>query len=474
MSNHKQNPAFGRLCDTIAYRHLIAVTGSGVSAGIDNRGSATKALPTWRAVLTELRIGFAGRLENVAPELDLLLHPDVQGADYLIEAATIIREAVGASAFRDAAVKLTMPSERAHSALHDLIEELKPLGIITFNYDVGHETAYQVSRGRRAPHLQRAIYSDEIRLRRILAGDFGARFLLKAHGCVSSPASIVLDRSSYRDVIARQLGYRAFVHHVLARFDALIVGFGLDDPDFDDLLQTFEVNFGGGVRDHVYIWKRGQRRDEEARALLLRRRYGLACIFVDSFEEIRTVIADARSHLGPKLRQTLLDTLMRTEDVAVHRDRRRTAHTGLSELSDAGAQAATQALRTHSQDAALRPCIRAEAVYSLGKVRPTVAGTAEFLLAQVREDVHPEIATYALAALLQIEPAIDRQVAGWLKTAAALWPVCGRIDERFMQLGEGVGHPRSRKYLEALLARWEANRARSRVVRTPQERAGDR
>jgi len=132
---------------------------------------------------------------------------------------------------------------------------------------------------------------------------------------ISRPKSIVLDRSSYREVMARQLGYRAFAHHVLARFSALIVGFGLSDPDFEDLLQSFETNFGGGVGEHVYIWKRGQRQDEEARALVLRRRYGLVCIFVDSFDDVRTVISDARTHMGKQLRHTIAMTLKRSADV---------------------------------------------------------------------------------------------------------------------------------------------------------------
>jgi len=42
--------------------------------------------------------------------------------------------------------------------------------------------------------------------------------------------------------------------------------FGLADPDFDDMLQTFAENFGGGIRDHVYIWKRGQRDDDDRHA----------------------------------------------------------------------------------------------------------------------------------------------------------------------------------------------------------------
>ncbi len=295
MDSHRQNPGFGLLCDAVAYRRLVVViTGSGVSVGLAQQGSDPKSLPTWHLVLTQLRSRFAARLGPVAADVDLLLSAQSRAADYLIEAATLIREAVGVSDYRDAVVQLTTAPEDARSPLHDLIEDLEPAGIITFNYDLGHENAYRARR-RDRHRMQRAIYSDERKLRAVLADDFQSRFLLKAHGCISRPKSIVLDRSSYRDVMARQLGYRAFAHHVLARFSALIVGFGLSDPDFEDLLQSFETNFGGGVGEHVYIWKRGQRQDEEAQALVLRRRYGLVCIFVDSFDDVRTVISDART-----------------------------------------------------------------------------------------------------------------------------------------------------------------------------------
>ncbi|HVW70014.1 MAG TPA: hypothetical protein VHB68_13640, partial [Steroidobacteraceae bacterium] len=64
MSAHRQNPAFGRLCDTIAWRRLVAVTGSGVSAGLESRGSRADGLPTWRTVLAELRARFADQLHD--------------------------------------------------------------------------------------------------------------------------------------------------------------------------------------------------------------------------------------------------------------------------------------------------------------------------------------------------------------------------------------------------------------------------
>jgi hypothetical protein len=100
--------------------------------------------------------------------------------------------------------------------------------------------------------------------------------------------------------------------------------------------------------------------------------------------------------------------------------------------------------------------MRAEAVYSLGKVRPMIPGTAEFLLQEVRADADPEIATYALAALLQLEPPVDRRILAWTKSAQLLTDACDRIDERMPSCGPRGGRPRARKYLEALLARWNA------------------
>jgi hypothetical protein len=455
MVGHREDPGFGQLCDAVAFRQLVAVTGSGVSAELANARSVGAPISTWHDVLKSLRNEFTDRLLAVDAQLDLLLNARPQNSEYLIEAATLIRAAVGYRPYRDAIVGLTTPREGSHSELHDLIEGLEPIGIITFNYDRGHENAYRSLR-RHALPLQRAIYSDEDKLRAILAGHARSRFLLKAHGCISRPQSIVLDRDSYRDIMARQPGYRAFVSHILARFDALIVGFGLNDPDFEDFLQTFEANFGGRIRDHIYIWKRGQRDDEEARAFVLQRRYGLQCIFVNDYEAVRAIIAEAQSEQGPKLRHIINESLLRDDDVASYRLQRRAAHQALSELSPTGARVAVTALQACAHDEARRPLVRAEAVYSMGKVKPYVPGVAQFLLSEVTPDAEPEVAIHALAALLQLDPPVDRPINSWLKTAAELRPLCVRIDDRVSTGTRDFGTPRAVKYLDALVARWEA------------------
>jgi hypothetical protein len=454
MHDHRQNPGFGILCDAVAYRRLVVVTGSGVSVGLAKPGSDPSTLPTWHSVLTELQARFASRLGRVAADVDLLLGAQPRTSDYLIEAATLIRETVGVSDYRDAIVHLTTAADEARTPLHDLIEDLEPLGIMTFNYDLGHENAYRARR-RDRHRMHRAVYSDERKLRAVLAEDFRSRFLLKAHGCISRPKTIVLDRASYREVMARQLGYRAFAHHVLARFSALIVGFGLNDPDFGDLLQSFEANFGGDVGEHVYIWKRGQRDDEEARALVLRRRYGLVCIFVDSFDDVRTVISEARTQMGAELRRTISATLKRTENVEEFRQLRRRAHLELARLSAAGARVAATALMASVSDDTNPVLVRAEAAYSLGKIRPTPPGVADFLLDSISTRMPPPIVTSTLAALLQLDPPVDEQLAIWTRRAVALESVCREVD-LLSEDKEGRHPPRARKYLEALIARWRA------------------
>jgi hypothetical protein len=100
--------------------------------------------------------------------------------------------------------------------------------------------------------------------------------------------------------------------------------------------------------------------------------------------------------------------------------------------------------------------VRAEAAYSLGKIRPTPAGVADFLLDQITVSTAPAIVTSMLAALLQLDPPVDEQLIAWTTRAAALEPVCREVDRQSEALPATRGAPRARKYLEALIARWRA------------------
>src|ERR1700761_298566 len=85
MHSHRQNPGFGILCDAVAYRRLVVVTGSGVSVGLTQPGQEQASLPTWHSVLTQLQQRFAHRLGSAAAEVELLLGAQPRSSDYLIE-----------------------------------------------------------------------------------------------------------------------------------------------------------------------------------------------------------------------------------------------------------------------------------------------------------------------------------------------------------------------------------------------------
>jgi hypothetical protein len=71
--------------------------------------SELPSMPTWYSVLIRLRERFAAQLTAAMPELDVLLNSHLRDSAYLIEAATLIGQNVGAAAFGRAVVELTTP-----------------------------------------------------------------------------------------------------------------------------------------------------------------------------------------------------------------------------------------------------------------------------------------------------------------------------------------------------------------------------
>jgi hypothetical protein len=167
------------------------------------------------------------------------------------------------------------------------------------------------------------------------------------------------------------------------------------------------------------------------------------------------VISDARTQMGARLRHTISATLKRSADVEEFRQLRRRAHIELGRLSAAGAGVAAAALMAAVSDAGTPLLVRAEAAYSLGKIRPTPPWVADFLLDTIGVSVPPPIVTSTLAALLQLDPPVDDQLVIRTRKASALDSVCREVD-RLSLADEATHSPRARKYLEALIARWRA------------------
>lgn len=384
-----KQPAFQSLCNIIVSNRLVCLTGAGISLDIKRKSDLGRSLPSWLELVQTLRTKFPLTNQKDNEDVDLLLAKDAPG-DWLIEAATIIRKN-NPSEFDAAvrqAVEATDDPDGATSKTHRAIAALKPRGIMTFNYDLGHEKSWSDAERK----LWRIFTPrGEDQMLELMRTSFASPFLLKAHGSLSDAEDrLVLDFESYRALLAKSPTYRAFVGWLLTHFNLLIVGFGMSDPDFDEFMRLISVEVGGPVREHVLLTKA---REETANHVLLRRRYGISSLRVSDWSEIPEVISDALKEPGTHARKTIDECT--SEDTALRKD----AHLTLQQLSEPGRRVVSQKLRRKIEQAIEDRDVRAasELIYSLGKIG--LVPENKELLYQVLEDPSNEREIVAHAAL---------------------------------------------------------------------------
>jgi hypothetical protein len=130
------------------------------------------------------------------------------------------------------------------------------------NYDKLLERAYAEERGG----LPKTLTSlDTEALGRLLFD--GAPFVLKAHGDLDKPESLVFTSRDYRDLIHGNTAFSAAFSAILLTHSVLFVGYSLSDPDFNLLLDQQLLTFRGfaperyalmsgiGKVEEEYLWR---------------------------------------------------------------------------------------------------------------------------------------------------------------------------------------------------------------------------
>jgi hypothetical protein len=225
-----------RVGRVLARSDTIIFVGSGVSAW--------SGLPTWRALLGQLRAFMvdAGKFDGlVARELqnnDLLLAASY-GFDQLTrqERCEFLREAVG-------------QQSAEVSPLHEAVVGLGSRCYITTNYDNLIERALSRFRPDEAFNVVTPLQRLEV------ASIVQARsegFVFKPHGDLGSCDSIVLTREGYRALHAQHRNVLEATRTLLASRPVVFIGFGLRDPDFLLIQDLLISAFGTNPTDHYAI-----------------------------------------------------------------------------------------------------------------------------------------------------------------------------------------------------------------------------
>ncbi|HYV46661.1 MAG TPA: SIR2 family protein [Myxococcaceae bacterium] len=194
-----------------------------VGAGL----SAQAKLPSWGKLLDDLvtQVGADESDEESTAELKKLLE-----AGRYLDVADECKERLG-SGYAEFLSKVLQVGSGPVPEAHRLVMQLPFAAWITTNYDKLLEQAHFQVRGsvpKTLTHLDADTFGT-------LLFD-GAPFILKAHGDVDKPESLIFTTRDYREMIHSNPAFQAVFSAILLTRAVLFVGYSLNDPDFRLLL----------------------------------------------------------------------------------------------------------------------------------------------------------------------------------------------------------------------------------------------
>ena len=202
--------------------------GAGASAGCMGYDGTSRP-PTWAKLLSDLLIKMPHETERrTAQRL-------VAEAKYL-EAAEIICSDVPAADFAQF-IRDTFVSPRfTASAIHNAVLKIDPKVTITTNYDDVYDNYCRTGDAADGYNVVRYYESH-------LVSDLRSpvRLIVKAHGCVSNPAKIVLTRSQYFEQRRSHANFFRVLDALFLSSSLLFIGYSLSDPDIQLVLENASI-----------------------------------------------------------------------------------------------------------------------------------------------------------------------------------------------------------------------------------------
>jgi hypothetical protein len=205
--------------------------------------SAWAKLPTWAKLLEDIVRQLADETPDDAnlEELNRLL---AQGK--LLEIADHCKEALGRR-YNEILSEQLRGATGDIPAPHKVIVQLPFANIVTTNYDKLLERAYaSVGSLPKTP-----THTDCETLGPLLFD--GGFFILKAHGDIDRPESMVLTTRDYQNVIHANPAFNSLFSALLLTKSVLFIGYSLNDPDFRLLFDRQLTIFRGSVPERYAL-----------------------------------------------------------------------------------------------------------------------------------------------------------------------------------------------------------------------------
>jgi SIR2-like domain len=217
---HYTDPIPDDLLTAFKEKRCVALLGSGVSSRCLSKSRAP--LPGWTTLLNDL-VQWATERKVLRAE-DAHDLAELIASSNLLIVAQELREQIGDERLSEFLADQFDPDAIIPSPLHELLSVVPFRGYITTNYDNLLERAYvTVLKRQLAPIL----LDHRPSLAQLLKAD---PFLLKLHGDLETPDSIILAYRDYLQLVADR-EFQAFLDAIVSDFSLFMVGYGLNDLD---------------------------------------------------------------------------------------------------------------------------------------------------------------------------------------------------------------------------------------------------
>lgn len=214
------------LIHSIACRRCVLFFGSGVSMNSQGKGGVRP--PTWPNFLETASKELGSPQKKIVKEVKKL----IKDADYLT-AAEVIRNGIRQERFVNLVKESFHTNDYKSAPIHDHLYNLDLRISITPNFDNIYESA-AAKRGAGAITVK--IYNDNDiadSLRR------HERVLIKSHGTVSSPNSLIFTRTDYAKARNEHSQFYELLDALLRTHTFIFIGCGVNDPDIRSLLENY-------------------------------------------------------------------------------------------------------------------------------------------------------------------------------------------------------------------------------------------
>lgn len=233
----------------VAQQNSIAFVGAGLSAGL--------GLPGWPQLIRQMIDWCESQGISLPNKADIEYLLD--NKKDLLAAANALRAKMGDDKYRQFLSEVFLRPDLEPTEVHEILAKIPFVAAATTNYDSLVEDGYR----KVHPGQSFEVFAHDDHEQLGTALNAKKYFVLKAHGTVERPETIILDSKDYDRLFFKSKGYRTFLRAMFLHRTVLFLGFSMTDPELLFLLRELKAIFDGHTPTHYALVEVSQTRQIE-------------------------------------------------------------------------------------------------------------------------------------------------------------------------------------------------------------------